>query len=164
MDKNWDTGVRSAALYLNGLEGRTTGNGQASKVLNVESWDKEVDESIDLITCLNLLDRCDTPATLLRTIHRKLAPDGKLVVAIVLPISPYVETGTTDHEPSENLGITGVMIEDQVNSLIGDVFPSFGFNTLRWTRLPYLCEGDMDQAFYWLSDIVFILKKRDEGS
>ena len=34
---------------------------------------------------------------------------------------------------------------------------------VRWSRLPYLCEGDLEQAFYWLSDAVFVLKPTADG-
>ncbi|XP_047482450.1 protein-L-histidine N-pros-methyltransferase-like [Penaeus chinensis] len=62
------------------------------RVLDVRSWMQETgDTEYDVITCLNLLDRCDTPKTLLKDIYRKLRPDGTLVVALVLPFSPYVE-------------------------------------------------------------------------
>lgn len=64
------------------------------RVLDVRSWMQETgDTEYDVITCLNLLDRCDTPKTLLKDIYRKLRPDGTLVVALVLPFSPYVEYG-----------------------------------------------------------------------
>ncbi|XP_042874645.1 protein-L-histidine N-pros-methyltransferase-like [Penaeus japonicus] len=132
------------------------------RVLDVRSWIQESgDLQYDVITCLNLLDRCDTPKTLLRDIYRKLAPDGTLVVALVLPFSPYVEYGAADNLPSEELGITGSTIEEQVNSLANEVFPSLGFQLDRWSRLPYLCEGDLDQAFYWLPDVVLVLKKME---
>ncbi|KAG7171216.1 Methyltransferase-like protein 9-like 2 [Homarus americanus] len=62
---------------------------------------KEVeDEQYDVVTCLNLLDRCDTPRTLIEDIRTKLSTHGALVVALVLPFSPYVEIGTIDNMPS----------------------------------------------------------------
>lgn len=71
-------------------------------------------------------------------------------------------TGTMDNLPSEDLGVTGTTLEAQVNILADEVFPSLGFSLLRWSRLPYLCEGDLDQAFYWLSDVVLVLRKAKE--
>ena len=64
------------------------------RVLDTWNWAKDTAGlHYDLITALNLLDRCDTPKTLLAEIHSKLAPGGYLVVAIVLPFSPFVEVG-----------------------------------------------------------------------
>ncbi|XP_066977912.1 protein-L-histidine N-pros-methyltransferase-like [Macrobrachium rosenbergii] len=134
------------------------------RVLDTWKWMDET-ESIryDVITALNLLDRCDTPRTLLRDIHKKLTDHGSLVIALVLPFCPYVETGSADNLPSENLGISGSTTEEQVNSLATEVFPSLGFKLVKWTRLPYLCEGDIDQAFYWLSDVVLVLQKSESS-
>ena len=61
-------------------------------MLDVATW-HESDVRYDVITCLNVLDRCDRPLTLLRQMRRALRPDGLLVVALVLPLSPYVEHG-----------------------------------------------------------------------
>lgn len=34
-----------------------------------------------------------------------------------------------------------------------------GFKIESWTKAPYLCEGDIRQSFYWLSDIVVVVSK-----
>lgn len=48
----------------------------------------------DVISCLNLLDRCDDPLHLLRDIKRSLVPrTGRVILATVLPFQPYVEVG-----------------------------------------------------------------------
>lgn len=53
-----------------------------------------VDFKFDVISCLNLLDRCDKPLTLLRDIKQTLCPvTGRLIVAVVLPFKPCVESG-----------------------------------------------------------------------
>ena len=47
-----------------------------------------------MIACLNLLDRCDKPLTLLSDIKETLHPEtGRLIVAVVLPFRPLVESG-----------------------------------------------------------------------
>jgi len=58
----------------------------------VETW-PEAGIKFDVITCLNLLDRCDKPLSLLRELKASLSPGGRVVVALVLPFNPYVETG-----------------------------------------------------------------------
>lgn len=48
----------------------------------------------DLISCLNLLDRCDKPLSLLADIKAALKPGtGRVLVAVVIPFKPYVEFG-----------------------------------------------------------------------
>lgn len=54
-------------------------------------------ENIDLICCLNVLDRCADPYQILTEIHRALAHDGRAVIALVLPYTHYVETSKTIH-------------------------------------------------------------------
>ncbi|TKC36516.1 hypothetical protein EI555_020407, partial [Monodon monoceros] len=80
----------------------------------------------DVITCLNLLERCDQPLTLLKDIRKILE-------------------------------IKGQNWEEQVNSL-PEVFGKAGFVIEAFTRLPYLCEGDMCNDYYVLDDVVFVLK------
>jgi len=62
------------------------------RLLDVETW-PEAGIKFDVITCLNLLDRCDKPLSLLRELKASINPGGRVVVALVLPFNPYVETG-----------------------------------------------------------------------
>lgn len=111
-----------------------------------------------VISALNLLDRCDRPLTLLRQLRDTLRPGGRAIVALVLPYHHYVETGgQADHRPTEWLPIKGETFEEQAASAITDLFEPAGFHVERWCRLPYLCEGDLNQAFYWLDDALFVL-------
>ncbi|XP_049779670.1 protein-L-histidine N-pros-methyltransferase-like [Schistocerca cancellata] len=115
-----------------------------------------------VISALNLLDRCDRPLTLLRQLRETLRPGGRALVALVLPYHHYVETGgQADHRPTEWLPIKGETFEEQAASAIVDLFEPAGFHVERWCRLPYLCEGDLNQAFYWLDDALFVLSVSD---
>lgn len=66
------------------------------RLLDVEAW-REAGIKFDVITCLNLLDRCDRPLSLLRDLKASLRPGGRVVVALVLPFNPYVEIGKLTH-------------------------------------------------------------------
>lgn len=144
----------------------------------------------DAISCLNLLDRCDEPFTLLKKIKSALKPNGLLIVALVLPFKPFVEYNK-DNKPKENLlnlkhlkplkkkdsactnDMTSVLnqpiyngkmlnkINFQINYLTEEVFEPIGFELLKITRLPYLCEGNMQQSYYYLHDYVFVFKAQD---
>ena len=61
--------------------------------LGIDKWHSEQRRHYyDVISCLNLLDRCDRPLTLLRHVRASLRPgSGRAVVAVVLPYKPYVE-------------------------------------------------------------------------
>ena len=62
-------------------------------VLGVNEW-HDGTHKFDVISCLNLLDRCDQPGSLLHQIKDALVSDtGRFIVATVLPFKPYVESG-----------------------------------------------------------------------
>ena len=62
-------------------------------VVDVERWYNEPGV-YDFISCLNVLDRCDSPLSMLRQIHGKLRPGGLFLLTMVLPYQPFVEKGT----------------------------------------------------------------------
>ncbi|XP_049495123.1 protein-L-histidine N-pros-methyltransferase isoform X2 [Panthera uncia] len=127
------------------------------RVLGINEW-QNTGFQYDVISCLNLLDRCDQPLTLLKDIRSVLEPTrGRVILALVLPFHPYVENGGKWEKPSEILEIKGQNWEEQVNSL-PEVFRKAGFVIEAFTRLPYLCEGDMYNDYYVLDDAVFVLK------
>lgn len=129
-------------------------------VLAVDTWPQS-ELRYDVIAFLNLLDRCDRPLTMLAQARALLRPrTGRLVVALALPFAPYVEVGSSNHLPTEKLAIEGETFEEQVKSVAEQVFEPAGFRLLRWTRTPYLCEGDIHQSFYYLSDAIFILEAK----
>ena len=66
---------------------------------------------------------------------------------------------SSSHEPTERLPVDdgGVTFEAQVSSVIEHVLRPAGFRVLAFTRLPYLCEGDLEHSFYTLDDAVFVL-------
>lgn len=128
------------------------------KLLGIDEW-QQTGFKYDLISCLNLLDRCDDPLALLRDIHDSLIPKtGRLIVAAVVPFQPYIEVGGQWQRPKEHLKIKGKTWEEQVTNLSTEVFEKTGFEVEAVTRLPYLCEGDMYNDYYVLDDAVFVLK------
>lgn len=125
--------------------------------LAIDGW--VVPNKYDVITCLNLLDRCDKPMTLLRDIRKSLTNDGRLIVASVSPYSPYVEENVSNgYKPTETIHMDSTCIEDQVNIMIRDIFQPTGFELVSFSRVPYLCEGDLTTSFYILYDLIFVLR------
>ncbi|CAD7673411.1 unnamed protein product [Nyctereutes procyonoides] len=75
---------------------------------------------------------------LLKDIRSVLEPTrGRVILALALPFHPY-----------------GQNWEEQVNTL-PEVFRKAGFITRALTRLPYLCEGDMYNDYYFLDNALF---------
>uniref|UniRef100_A0A1A8PH69 Methyltransferase like 9 n=2 Tax=Nothobranchius TaxID=28779 RepID=A0A1A8PH69_9TELE len=127
-------------------------------LLGIEEW-QNTGFQYDVISCLNLLDRCDDPQHLLQDIRSSLVPGtGRLVLAAVLPFQPYIEIGGRWERPKVHLKVSGKTWEEQVSSLCDEVFPQAGFEVEAVTRVPYLCEGDMYNDYYVLDDAVFVLK------
>eukprot|EP01051_Picozoa_sp_SAG22_P022487 SAG22_NODE_5403_length_1021_cov_1.079176_1_plen_116_part_00 len=60
-----------------------------------------------MVSCLNVLDRCDRPVSLLRDLRGLLAPGGRVLLALVIPYYPYVQTkqlrGIDGGRPAEQL-------------------------------------------------------------
>ena len=73
------------------------------RILGVDEWNNGT-RQFDVIACLNLLDRCDKPVTLLHDMKKALNPDtGRIIVAVVLPFKPYVEFSKWIIVDSQNL-------------------------------------------------------------
>ena len=64
--------------------------------------------------------------------------------------------------PSQALPICGKTIEAQIESLHDNIFKEAGLEVVKFTRLPYICEGDLHNDFFALNDIVFVLKRSDK--
>ena len=127
---------------------------------DVNGWSTSQPAGYDVISVLNLLDRCSRPLTLLKQIRNALKPDGLLLIALVWPFRPYVEFSSVDHRPEEELPIVGRTFEEQACSLM-NLLRSLGFRVVSWSRVPYLCEGDLDRSFYHLSDMLVALQLDD---
>lgn len=72
----------------------------------------------------------------------------------------FAISDSKDHSPEEKLLIQGQNFEEQVQFFIKKVFEPAGFNVEKFSRLPYLCEGDLHQSFYLLDDAVFVIKPK----
>lgn len=132
------------------------------RVFNIDEWAGPT-HKYDVIAALNLIDRCDRPISILRDIHQSLAPGGMAIIALVLPFKPFVESGSNQNRPTERLDISGKSWEQQAASFIKNVLLPLGFTLHSFTRLPYLCEGDLVQPFYSLDDAVFVVKAAEGG-
>ena len=73
-----------------------------------------------------------------------------------------IHTGNHQNQPVESLHIQGKIWEEQVLSAINDFFIPAGFTVQAFTKLPYLCEGDIENPFYVLQDVVFVLRRTED--
>ncbi|KAG7392805.1 Methyltransferase-like protein 9 [Phytophthora pseudosyringae] len=123
----------------------------------------------NIISMLNVLDRADKPLTMLREIREMLDPqNGLFLLAVVLPFSAFVEQGTQRVAPTEKLPmrgglcVEGASFEIAASLLLRNVLQPAGFKLRHFSRVPYLCRGDMQQPYYVLSDAIFVLEVDDK--
>jgi len=64
----------------------------------------------------------------------------------------------SDHHPKQHLHVSGNTFEHQLSSLVRDVLRPVGFDVERFTKLPYLSEGDLYHSYYVLYDVVLVLR------
>uniref|UniRef100_A0A8R1IAD3 Methyltransferase-like protein 9 n=1 Tax=Caenorhabditis japonica TaxID=281687 RepID=A0A8R1IAD3_CAEJA len=135
-------------------------------LLDAVNW-SDTDIKVDLITAFNLLDRHYSPQKLLNDLW-KVAHRSKcnVIVSLVLPVSHYVEFNPNGKStrPDNYLNVQGRSFADHVHHMILNVFKPANFRVVRWTRLPYLCEGDMSHSAYYLPDGVFLLEPIDPST
>ena len=116
--------------------------------------------SYDVITCLNVLDRCPRPRSLLGAMHRALAPGGRLVLAVPLPLNAFFYDGPTSRDQKERLEVSRAGWERSAALLVENVLEPAGFAVETISRVPYLCRGDSQQRLYVLDDVVLICKEK----
>jgi SAM-dependent methyltransferase len=127
----------------------------------VEAGLNSAEDGFDCVALLNVLDRCDTPFTLLGQLRKLLKDEGGvLVLAVVVPFRPFVEDGNEHRAPREQLGLdpNGAW-ESGVNAIWEKVLRPSGFKVERLARVPYISEGDQKHGAYILDDAVFVLSK-----
>lgn len=129
------------------------------------------DGAFDVVSIMNVLDRCDDPLTLLSGAARLAAPrTGRVVVALVLPFNEFVEDGARRRAPKIPLPMDGARCGDgatfeaSLAAFITHVLPRAGLELESLTRVPYLCRGDHRKPFYVLSDAVMVLKHAEGGA
>ena len=128
-------------------------------------------EAFDVIMCLNVLDRADKPVSLLKSLKPLLKKKhGVLVLAVVLPWCPFVESGNKQLPPTEKLDMDGASCKDRASFelsmqvLLESTILPLGYRLEKWTRLPYISQGDTKSPYYVLSDAVFVLSLAEPQS
>jgi SAM-dependent methyltransferase len=117
-----------------------------------------LDDSFDLVTCLNVIDRSARPKTVLAHLARALGEGGRLVVATPLPYEPFVFAGGSTRPPDERLPLCTDDWESGVAELASRVLRPLGLEVLAFTRAPYISGGDPGRPLYVLDDAVLVCR------
>lgn len=124
-----------------------------------------IDGTYDTVSCLNVLDRCRRPRTLVRTLATAVAPGGNLIVATPLPFDPFYFDGPRTLEPEEPLEAAGPSWEMALTQLMGELSPQLpGWRLVRFTRAPYLSWGDSRRPLYVHDDAVLLWRRIGESA
>lgn len=113
----------------------------------------------DLVALQNVLDRTTHPLRLIDRAVSLLADDGRLVVAVPVPIRPVVFIDGARFPPAEVLPAESADFESAVAALNAQVFVPRGLGVIALTRVPYLCRGDARSPVKGLDDAIFVLTR-----
>lgn len=131
------------------------------------------------VSLMNVLDRCDDPVSLLDAAVKRLAPDGVLVLAVVLPFCGKVMDGRIGahrhSRPQRNplpLPVAATCKQKDPSPSFEQSLAAFSASALRlselevaaWTRLPYLSGGTFGATHYVLDSALLVLRHRKEDA
>lgn len=121
------------------------------------------DRKFATIACLNVIDRCARPRSLLTHLRSMLTCDGRLLLSVPLPLRPHVHVGARTADPEETLP-TGVLggdttWETAATLLVENLLQPLGFTIERLSRVPYLSRGDADAPLYVLDAAIVVLRQ-----
>ena len=112
--------------------------------------------SFDVVSCFNVLDRTARPLSLLRSLRAHLAPHGRLLLSLPLPVSAHVHVAGGTISASERLPATARSWERAVCELSEQVIEANGLSIQRIARVPYLSRGDPGQDLYVLDAALWV--------
>jgi len=135
--------------------------GFVCREVDLATTEPEGDEApYDVVSVLNVLDRCSRPHSLLRAAHECLKEGGLLIIALVLPFHPCVFHGKSCQPPEEWLPIDSASpFETAVGELCDGVLTPLGFEVTAVARVPYLSVGDKFKRVYELDDAIVVCRK-----
>lgn len=125
--------------------------------LSTDLTDSALGRSFDVVSCLNVLDRTARPRTLLHALKAHLAPGGRLLVSLPLPLAPHVHVRGATIAPSERLPMAARQWEAAARELSEQLFEPLGLEVERLSRVPYLSRGDTESPLYALDAAVWVL-------
>lgn len=118
----------------------------------------DLDGRFDAVSLLNVLDRCDSPLSLLGVARRALKEGGLLIVALVLPYGPFVYDGGAARRPRERLPITSRDFEIAATEFVTTSLLPLGLEAVTLSRAPYLSGGDAQKPLYELDDLIVVCR------
>lgn len=122
----------------------------------------DLDGKFDAVSLLNVLDRCDSPLSLLGVARRALREGGLLIIALVLPYAPFVYDGGAARRPKERLPVHSRQWELAAAEFVTTSLLPLGLEVVTLSRAPYLSGGDSHQPLYELDDLIAVCRVTGE--
>lgn len=111
----------------------------------------------DVVTCLNVIDRCAAPRSVIERARDALVEGGCLVLAVPLPYDPFFYDGGRTLDPLERLDLDASAWEGGAKKL-ATALATLGLEVESLCRAPYLSSGNDRQALYTLDDAIIITR------
>ncbi len=113
----------------------------------------------DVVSILNVLDRCDFPLNMIDNAVSLLKPGGLLLIATPLPLKPYVRSARGSRPQKQPLPtINDPTWETQLNFFNEQILKKHHLEIVRFTRLPYIWKDTRPRRFTSLDDAVMVCK------
>jgi SAM-dependent methyltransferase len=116
----------------------------------------------DVVSLLNVLDRCDRPMSLLATARQAVRPCGLVLIALVLPYEPFVYDQGQPRAPLERLAIRSIQFEIAAAEFVTTCLLPLGLEVLALSRTPYLSGGDAHVPLYELDDLIVVCRAQGD--
>ena len=122
----------------------------------------DLKHQFDVVSMLNVLDRCDRSMSLLATARQIVKPGGLLLLALVLPYKPFVYDQGQPRAPLERLAISATQFELAAAELVTRCLLPLGLEILMLSRCPYLSGGDAYAPLYELDDLIVVCRAQGD--
>ncbi len=163
-----DGGVTSELAELFDEVVTTELSGPMAQRLRAEGWAcHEIDLAVEdlpgggvfeVVSLSNLLDRMSHPLALLVRLRKLVTPGGRVAVAVPLPITQAVYSGTRTLPAAQSLPRRPRDWEGAASVLYHEVFEPRGYRIESLSRAPYLCRGEAADPVKVLDDAIFVLR------
>lgn len=114
----------------------------------------------DVVSLLDVLDRCHRPRTLLRRALDWLTHGGWLLVSVPLPVRPHVDVGGVTVDADEPLSGHGGCWEEALVDLLEGTLEPCGVRVARLARAPYLSRGSVAAPLHVLDAAIVVGEKQ----
>jgi len=117
------------------------------------------DERFDVASALNVLDRTARPRSLLAHLRDATTARGCVMLSVPLPLRPHVHVGPRTVDPDEALPVGEGDWETCLEAFVRDVVTPAALRVERFTRVPYLSQGDAARPLYLLDAALLVCRR-----